>query len=135
MFGTTIFVVGNATDDAELRYTPSGVAVCNFSVAVNNRTKKGDEWVDGEPSFYRVAVWRDYGENVAETVKKGDQVLVYGRLMTRTWTDQEQQKHTSLDITADEVAVPLRWATAKVTKVRRNQDAAAKGDFNDEAPF
>src|SRR5829696_5953715 len=103
MEGTTVFVTGNLVDDPELKFTPSGAAVCNFRLAVNNREKKDDQWVDGEPSFYRVAVWRDYAEHVAESLSKGDQVLVAGKLKTRSWEDQEGNKRMSLDIQADEV--------------------------------
>ncbi|WP_346007438.1 single-stranded DNA-binding protein [Janibacter terrae] len=115
----TIILIGNATGDAELRFTPSGHAVANINVAVNPRDKQGDQWVDGEPNFYRVAAWKDLAENVAESVKRGDRVTVVGRLRIREY-EHNGEKRTSLDVTADSVALDLRFATAAATKAQRN---------------
>lgn len=115
----TITLTGNVTGDAELRFTPSGHAVANLSVAVNPRDKQGDQWVDGEPNFYRVAAWKDLAENVAESVRRGDRVTVVGRLRVREY-EHNGEKRTSLDVTADSVALDLRFHTARATKAQRN---------------
>lgn len=118
-----ITVIGNLTDDPELRFTPAGHAVANFTVAQTPRTKQNDEWVDGEPSFFRCAIWRQYAENVAESLQKGQQVVVTGRLRTRGWEDREGNKRTSMEIDVDDIGPCLRFATAKVTRVRGNGGA------------
>ena len=106
--------VGNLTGDPELRFTQNGTAVANFSLAVNQRVKAEDgTWRDGETSFFKVNVWRDQAENVAESLGKGHRAVVLGRLRTRTWETQEGEKRTSTEIDADEVAPSLKWATAK----------------------
>jgi single-strand DNA-binding protein len=138
---TQVQFVGNLTADPELRYTPSGTAVANFTVAVNNRVRKDGEWKDGAPTFYRVAVWQDYGEHVADSLSKGDQVLVVGRLITRQYEGNDGETRSSLDVTAEEIGPTLRWTTAKLSKVPRKdnggqQTGAAKGgSFNDDPPF
>lgn len=116
----TITLIGNATGDAELRFTPSGAAVANLSMAVNPRDKQGDQWVDGEPNFYRVSVWKDLAENVAESVHRGDRIVVVGRLRQREY-EHNGEKRTSLDVTADHIGLDLRFATARATKTQRGQ--------------
>ena len=117
-----ITVVGNLTDDPELRYTPAGAAVANMSVAVNRRVfnKETNGWEDKVDGFFRVNVWRDYAENVAESLKRGTRVLVTGRLISRSYEDKEGQTKWITEIEADEICPSLRWATAKVTKVNRS---------------
>ena len=117
----SITLVGNLADDPELRYTPAGVPVTTMSVAVNRRffdkEKNGfEEKLDG---FFRVIVWRDYAENVAESLRRGNRVLVVGRLISRSYEDKEGQTKYITEIEADEVCPTLRWATAKVTKMNR----------------
>lgn len=107
-----ITFTGNATSDAELRFTQSGAAVANVTVAVTPREKNGDQWVDGQAAFYRVAAWRDMAENVAESIQKGDRVTVVGRLKPREY-EHNGEKRTSLDVDADSVALDLRFRTAK----------------------
>jgi single-strand DNA-binding protein len=124
-----ITVVGNLTDDPELRYTPAGAAVANMSVAVNRRffnkeTNGWDEKVDG---FFRVNVWRDYAENVAESLKRGTRVIVTGRLISRSYEDKEGQTKWVTEIEADEVCPSLRWATASITKVNRSGGGGGGG--------
>jgi single-strand DNA-binding protein len=114
-----VTVVGNITADPELRFTQSGAAVANFTVVKNNRTKQGDQWVDGEPDFYRVNVWRTLAENVGESLRKGDRVIVSGKLQSRSFETREGEKRTSWEITADAVGPDLRWATAQVRKADR----------------
>jgi single-strand DNA-binding protein len=117
-----ITIVGNMTDDPELRYTPNGAAVANFSVAVSRRVKDeaSGQWKDADTSFFRVAAWRSLGENVAETLTRGSRVLVIGRLRQRSWETPEGDKRSTVEIEADEVGPSLRWATAKVEKVQRS---------------
>lgn len=107
-----ITLTGNATGDAELRFTQSGTAVANVTVAVTPREKNGDQWQDGQPAFYRVASWRDMAENVAESVRKGDRVTVVGRLKPREF-EHNGEKRLSLDVDADSVALDLRFRTAQ----------------------
>ena len=117
----TITLVGNLTDDPELRYTPSGVAVANMRVAVNRRIRNRDtnEWEDRTDGFFNVNVWRDHAENVAESLARGTRVLVTGRLISRSYEDREGQTRWVTEVEADEVCPSLRWATAKVSQVSR----------------
>lgn len=115
---TPITIVGNVTSDPELRFTPAGAAVANLTVAVNERKKVGDQWEDDGATFYRVAVWREQAEAVAESISKGMRVIVTGNLRTSTYATKEGVERLSLDVTADEVAPSLRWATAKVTRAQ-----------------
>lgn len=121
-----IFVVGNVTNEPELRYTPSGVAVCNFSIATNHRVKQGDKFVDGAPTFYRATVWSDYAEHVASSLTKGMQVMAMGSVYTETYTDRNGEERSSLKLDVDEIGPALRFATAKVTRAQRN---GGGGDF------
>ena len=116
-----ITIVGNLADDPELRYTPNGAAVANMRVAVNRRrfnreTNAWDEELDG---FFTVNVWRDYAENVAESLRRGNRVLVTGRLRSRSYEDKDGQTKWITEIEAEEVCPSLRWATAKINKVSR----------------
>lgn len=117
-----ISFTGNATSDAELRFTPSGAAVANVTIAVTPRVKDGDGWKDGDPAFYRVAAWRQLAENVAESVKRGNRVTVTGQLKPRTF-EHNGAERLSLDVDADSVALDLRFATATATKAQRQQPA------------
>lgn len=113
-----ITLVGNATADAELRFTPSGAAVCSFSVAQTPRVKQGESWVDGEPTFYRCSAWRQLGESAAETITRGMRLIVHGRLTTRSY-DKDGVKRTSLEVDVEAVGPELRYATATVKKAER----------------
>jgi single-strand DNA-binding protein len=125
-------VAGNLTDDPELRFTPNGHAVANFRLAVTSRVREGDAWKDGDTSFFRVNVWRQQAENVAESVAKGNRVIVSGRLKSRAWETPQGDKRSIVEIDADEVGPSLRWATARP---ERTSSAASKsGQFNDEPP-
>ena len=118
---TVITVVGNLTADPELRFTPSGAAVANFTVASTPRTfdKNTNEWKDGEALFLRCSVWRQAAENVAESLTRGTAVIVQGRLKQRSYETKEGEKRTVYELDVDEVGPSLRWATAKVTKASR----------------
>jgi len=116
-----VTIVGNLTDDPELRYTPNGAAVAKFRVAVNRRYKdQSGEWKDGDTSYFTVNAWRTLAENVAETLTRGANVIVVGRLQQRSWETQDGEKRTVIEIEADEVGPSLRWATAKVEKQGRS---------------
>ena len=112
-------VVGNITDDPELRFTPSGAAVANFTVAQTPRTKVGDQWEDGETLWLRCAAWRELAENVAESLAKGTRVIVQGRLRARSYETREGEKRTSMELDVEAIGPELRWASAKVTKAQR----------------
>ncbi|PSK95496.1 single-strand binding protein [Murinocardiopsis flavida] len=118
---TQITLVGNLVDDPELRFTPSGAAVANFRVASTPRIfdKQAGDWKDGESLFLTCTVWRQYAENVAESLQRGMRVIVQGRLKQRSFETKEGEKRTVFEIDVDEVGPVLRSATAKVTKTQR----------------
>jgi single-strand DNA-binding protein len=118
---TTITIAGNLTGDPELRFTPSGAAVANFTVAVTPRVKDGDGWRDGETSFFRCAAWRTLAEHVAE-LAKGDRVIVHGTLRQRSWQTEDGDRRSTVEVQAEEVGASLRWATAKPQRTRRAND-------------
>ena len=134
MADTHVTITGNLTDDPDLRFTPNGHAVANFRVAVTARVKDGHSWRDGETSFFRVNVWRQLAEHVAESLAKGDRAVVIGRLKSRSWETPEGDKRSVVEVEADEVAPSLRWAVAKPQRAT-NGEAKPGGDFNDEPPF
>ena len=123
---TVITVVGNLTNDPELRFTPSGAAVASFTVASTPRTldKQTNEWKDGEALFLRCSIWRQAAENVAESLQRGSRVIVQGRLKQRSFETKEGEKRTVVELDVDEVGPSLKYATAKVTKASRGG-----GDF------
>jgi len=156
---TVITVVGNLTSDPELRFTPSGAAVANFTVASTPRTldKQSGEWKDGEALFLRCNIWRQAAENVAESLTRGARVVVQGRLKQRSFETKEGEKRTVVELEVDEIGPSLRYATAKVNKVSRSgggdfggggggggaaghdpwgsAPAGGGGGFSDEPPF
>ena len=115
---TTITLVGNLTADPELRFTPSGAAVANFTVASTPRTfdRNTNEWRDGDAMFLNCAVWRQAAENVAESLQKGMRVIVQGRLKSRSYETREGEKRTVFEVDVDEIGPALKYATAKVTR-------------------
>jgi single-strand DNA-binding protein len=119
---TTITVVGNLTDDPELRFTPSGAAVAKFRVASTPRflDKQSGEWKDGEPLFLACNIWRDAAEHVAESLQRGSRVIVTGRLRQRSYETREGEKRTVIELEVDEIGPSLRYATAKVQKMARS---------------
>ncbi len=118
---TVITVVGNLTDDPELRFTPSGAAVASFTVAATPRTfdRNTNEWKDGDALFLRCSIWRQAAENVAESLTKGMRVVVQGRLKQRSYETREGEKRTVVELDVEEVGPSLKYATAKVTKAAR----------------
>ena len=126
---TTITVVGNLTADPELRFTPSGAAVANFTVASTPRIydRQSGEWKDGEALFLRCNIWREAAENVAESLTRGSRVIVQGRLKQRSFETREGEKRTVVEMEVDEVGPSLRYATAKVNKVSRGGGSGGFG--------
>ncbi|MEV8610274.1 single-stranded DNA-binding protein [Amycolatopsis sp. NPDC051373] len=151
---TTITVIGNLTSDPELRFTPSGAAVANFTIASTPRSfdKQTNEWKDGDALFLRCNIWRQVAENVAESLVRGARVIVQGRLVQRSFETKEGEKRTVMELQVDEIGPSLKYATAKVNKVSRSgggdfggapaDDAwgskptpAGPSSFGDEPPF
>ncbi len=117
--GNNITIVGNVTRDPELRYLTSGTALAQLGVAVNRRYQQNGEWQE-ETSFFDVVCWRDLADNVSESISKGDRIIVTGRLEQRSWETQDGDKRSKVEIVADEVGPSLRWATARIEKIRRD---------------
>jgi single-strand DNA-binding protein len=115
--GNNIDLVGNLTRDPELRYTPGGMPVATFGLAVNLRrqNRQTNEWED-RPSFFDIVCYGSLGENVSESLQRGSRVMVVGRLEQRSWETQDGDKRSKIEVIADEVGPSLRWATADVTK-------------------
>lgn len=120
-------LVGNLAGDPELRFTSGGKAVANFTVASTPRVKDGDQWADGETLWVRCAVWGQPAEHVAESLTKGVQVIVQGRLRAKTWQDRDGQSRTSMEMDVDHVGPSLQWATAKVTRANGNSQQSQGG--------
>ncbi|GHD85744.1 single-stranded DNA-binding protein [Kocuria marina] len=139
---TVITVIGNLTADPELRFTPSGAAVANFTVASTPRAfdRQSNEWKDQETLFMRCSVWREAAENVAESLTKGTRVIVQGRLKARSYETKEGERRTSTELEVDEIGPSMRYATAKINRNSRgggnsyggNQGfGGGQGGFND----
>lgn len=119
---TTLTIVGNLVADPELRFTPSGAGVANFTIASTPRIfdKTKQEWVDGEALFLRCNIWREAAENVAETLTRGQRVIATGRLKQRSYETREGEKRTSMELEIEEIGPSLRYATAKVNKTQKS---------------
>jgi len=129
MSDNNVTIVGNATRDPELRFTPTGMAIANFGVAVNRRWQKDGEWQE-KVSFIDVVCWQKLAENVAETISKGSRVIVIGRFDMNTWDDKETGKPRSkIELVADSVGPDLRWATAVVER-----NPKAEGGYSNREP-
>src|SRR5829696_3971789 len=138
-------IVGNLVEDPEVRFTQNGIAVTNLRVAVTQRIQQDGEWRDGDTCFFKVNVWRGQAEHLAESLGKGDRVMVTGRLRQRSWETPEGEKRSVTELEADEVGASLKWATAKVERSSqrgngdrpsgRERQAERGGDFNDQPPF
>ena len=148
----SVTVVGNLASDPELRYTSSGTAMANISIAVNRRWRdRNNEWQE-ETSFFRGTLWREQAENAAESLHKGDRVMISGSLEQRSWETPEGDKRSVVELRIDDIGPSLRWATASVNKTARSGGGGswggggesqqipaapvARDDFGpDEAPF
>jgi len=125
----TVTITGNLTNDPELRFTPNGLAVASFTVASSSRIldRTTNEWKDGDTVFMRCNVWRQYAENVAETLTKGTRVIVTGRLKQRSYETKEGQQRQVVELEVDDVGPALRNATAKVTRMTRSDNSGSTG--------
>jgi len=155
---TTVTVIGNLTADPELRFTQSGAAVANFTVASTPRTydRTAGEWKDGDTLYLRCSIWREPAENLAESLTKGARVIVVGRLNQRSYETREGEKRTVIELVADEIAASMRYATVKVNRATRaggsrpqggqqqpeqgdpwnsTAPAGGAGSYSDEPPF
>jgi single-strand DNA-binding protein len=145
----SVTIVGNLTGDPELRYTSSGTAMANIAIAVNRRWRdRNNEWQE-ETSFFRGTLWREQAENAAESLHKGDRVIISGSLEQRSWETPEGDKRSVVELRVDDIGPSLRWATATVNKTARSDGGGgwggapsmpaapvARDDFGpDEAPF
>jgi len=132
MADTIITVVGNLTADPELRYTQSGQAVANFTIASTPRIfdRQANEWKDGEALFLRASCWREFAENVAGSLTKGMRVVAQGKLKQRSYQDRDGNNRTSIELDVDEIGPSLRYATAQVT--RTSGGGAGRGQVADE---
>ena len=126
-----ISFTGNLTADPELKFLPSGIAVASFTVAVSKRVKDGDTWKDGPTSFVRCTVWRQYAENVAESLAKGTKVVVIGSMSQREYETKDGEKRSVWECQVEDVGPALRNATASVRKVERSKQADGFGAYQD----
>lgn len=131
MADTSTTIVGNLTADPELKFTPNGNAVVNFTVAVTARFKQNDEWVDGDTSFFRCNAWRDLAVNVADSLSKGNRVVVTGYLKQRSWETPEGDSRSVIELEVQDVGPSLRWATA--VPERATGDTAPAQNSNPKA--
>lgn len=134
-----VTAVGNVTRDPELRFSQNGVAFLTFGIAINVRRKAQDgSWEDADPEFHDVVAWRELAENAAESLAKGQRVIVTGELRQRSWTDQDGAKRTKTELVAEDIGVSTRFATVQSTRTRREpaerRPTAALPEF-DTSPF
>lgn len=129
-----VTLVGNLTADPELRFTPSGAQVANFTVASTPRTydRQSNDWKDGEPLFMRCAIWRDAAENVAESLSRGTRVIVQGRLRQRSYETKEGERRTVVEMDVDEIGPSLRYATTQVAKAGRRDGGQPQGGYDNQ---
>ena len=146
---TIITVIGNLTSDPELRYTQSGLAVANFTIASTPRDfdRTTNDWKNGESLFLRASVWREFAEHVAGSLTKGSRIIATGRLKQRSFETKEGEKRTSIELEVDEIGPSLRYATAQITKAQSSRDSAPAAapipsggwtqptNYNEEVPF
>ena len=134
---TALTITGSLTADPELRFTPAGIAVANFTVASNARRfdKATNGYVDVEPIFLRCTAWRTTAENIAESLTRGVRVIVTGNLKSNSYETRDGEKRTSLELNVTEVGASLLWATVKVTKARASAPAGKPADDDEQPPF
>lgn len=135
----TCTLTGNLTADPELRFTPGGAAVANFTVAATSRTldKTTNQWRDGEALFLRCTLWRQAAENLAESLRRGDRVIITGRLRQRSFQTREGDKRTTIELNVDEIGASLKFTTLKLTNTDRVTAQAPTSDqtADHEPPF
>lgn len=123
---TVITIVGNLTSDPELRYTQTGIAVANFTIASTARSfdKQSNQWKDGDELFLRSSIWREYATQVASSLRKGNRVIAQGRLRQTKWQDDKSgETRYGMEFQVDEIGPALRYATAEVTRVQKDGGA------------
>lgn len=125
-FGNNVQIVGNVTRDPELRYTPSGASVTNFSIAWNRRYERNGQQVE-DVNFFDIVCWGTLADNVAASITKGVRVIVEGRLDQRSWETPQGEKRSKVEITADEVSPSLRWASVEVARNPRDDNFGGGG--------
>lgn len=118
-FGNSVTIVGNLTRDPELRYTPNGAAVANFSVAWNRRYERNGEQVE-DVSYFDVTCWGSLADNVSASLQRGMRVVVSGQLDQRSWDTPDGQRRNKVEVKADDVAPSLRWASAEISRNQRD---------------
>ncbi|GGP05459.1 single-stranded DNA-binding protein [Nonomuraea glycinis] len=130
---TTITIIGNLTNDPELRFTQTGTAVATFTIASSPRTynKQLEQWEDGEALFMRCSAWRDLGEHICESLTRGTRVIASGQLRMRTYETDEGEHRTVFEMTVDEIGPSLRFATAKPTRAARKTPTSQNGNAPD----
>jgi single-strand DNA-binding protein len=135
----TITIIGNLTDEPELRFTPSGAAVTRFRIAATPRylDRQSGQWRDGEPLFLSCSIWRQSAENAAESLTRGARVIVTGRLRQRSYETRDGEKRTVIELEAEEIGVSLRYATAQVRKLDRASagPGPGRGAGRDDDPW
>ena len=149
----TTTLIGNLVADPELKFTPNGAAVANFTIAVTPKVKQNGEWVDGETLFARCSCWREMAEHVAESLTRGTRVIAQARIRSRSYETKEGEKRTVTEYEVDAIGPELRFANAKVTKAERGTasggwsqqgqqqpqtdpwGASQGGNAHDEIPF
>lgn len=134
---TTLAIIGNLTADPDLRFTPSGAAVANFTVAATPRTydKDSREWKDGDALFMRCSVWKEQAENVAESLTKGCRVMVSGRLKQRSYDDRDGNRRTVVELDVEEIGASLRYAVAKPVRAARGGQPAQQRPAQQDDPW
>ncbi|MEV0348647.1 single-stranded DNA-binding protein [Nonomuraea sp. NPDC050680] len=130
---TTITIIGNLTNDPELRFTQTGTAVATFTIASSPRVynKQLEQWEDGEALFMRCSAWRDLGEHICESLTRGTRVIASGQLRMRTYETDEGENRTVFEMTVDELGPSLRFATAKPARAARNAPTSHNGSAPD----
>ena len=125
-----ITIIGRLTEAPELRFTPSGAPVANFTIAQNSRVfdKQSNEWKDKPTNFFRCSIWREAAENAAESLEKGSAVIAYGEVTSRSYETKEGQQRTGQEIELQHIGPDLKWATAKVTKAQKNNNSSGFGN-------
>lgn len=129
-----VTVVGNATADGELRFLPSGVALCRWTLASTPRVKDGNEWKDGETVFYSCSAWRQLGESAAESIVKGMRLVVHGRLRVRTY-EKDGVQRTSVEVDVEHVGAEMRYATVTAQKAQRSSGGQRQPSGSSEDPW
>jgi len=126
---TTLTIIGNLTDNPELRFTPNGVALAKFTVASTPRVydQNASQWRDGEPLFMTCSAWREMAENIAESLTKGARVVVTGRLRLSRWETPEGEKRQAFQLDVEDVGASLKYARAKVVKLTRQNAPGSNG--------